>query len=226
MVTNKKTRKTFIKPCIVGMWQFNFPGTVESFFLPVLSIPFYSYLYYNPAMKNEETFKIKLGISSCLLGQQVRYDGGHKLDLYLRDVLGQTVEYVTVCPEVGMGLGTPRETIRLKGDPLKPKLVNSGTGIDHTDKMSAWMTMKLDLLAEQNLSGFIFKSQSPSCGKKDIKVYDNDGRFGLTGTGVFARAVMVRFPGLPVEEESRLQDSSSREDFMKRVISYHRRHYT
>src|SRR5512143_1734368 len=121
-------------------------------------------------MKSQERHKetihpaagIKLGISSCLLGENVRYDGGHKLDHYLRDTLGQFVEWVPVCPEVECGLPVPREAMRLVGDPDAPRLVTRKTGIDHTERMTKWAGRKLAQLERQNLCGFVFKARSPS----------------------------------------------------------------
>ncbi len=108
--------------------------------------------------------RIKIGVSSCLLGEKVRYDGGHKLDRYITETLGQFFEYVPVCPEVEYGLPIPRETLRLVGDPASPRLVTGRTGIDHTEGMQRWAETKLDDLTREDLSGFIFKSRSPSSG--------------------------------------------------------------
>ncbi len=119
--------------------------------------------------------KIKVGVSSCLLGEKVRYDGGHKLDRYITEILGQFFEYVPVCPEVEYGLPVPRETLRLAGDPASPRLVTSRTGVDHTEGMQRWAETKLNDLTRENLAGFIFKSRSPSSGLKGVKVYTTQG---------------------------------------------------
>ncbi|MDZ7401755.1 MAG: DUF523 and DUF1722 domain-containing protein [candidate division KSB1 bacterium] len=164
----------------------------------------------------------KLGISTCLLGVNVRYDGGHKLDRYLRDVVGQFVDWVPVCPEVECGLPIPREALRLVGDPENPRLVTSRTGIDKTEQMLTWAKMRLDQLEKENLCGYIFKSKSPSSGMQGIKVYDKNGVPSKKGVGVFARAFMERFPLMPVEDEGRLNDARLRENFIERVFVYKR----
>jgi uncharacterized protein YbgA (DUF1722 family)/uncharacterized protein YbbK (DUF523 family) len=168
------------------------------------------------------TRRIKLGISACLLGENVRYDGGHKLDHYLRDTLGQFVEWVPICPEVGCGLPVPREAMRLVGDPRAPRLVTRFTGIDHTERMLAWATKKLAGLEKQDLCGFVFKARSPSSGMERVKVYSGSGSSFRMGSGLFAGAFMQRFPMLPVEDEGRLQDPVLRENFIERVFVYRR----
>lgn len=164
----------------------------------------------------------KLGISTCLLGENVRYDGGHKLDRYLRDVVGKFVDWVPVCPEVECGMPTPREALRLVGDPENPRLVTSRTGIDKTDQMLTWAKMRLDQLEQENLCGYIFKSKSPSSGMQGIKVYDKNGVPSKKGVGIFARAFMERFPLMPVEDEGRLNDAKLRENFIERIFVYKR----
>jgi uncharacterized protein YbgA (DUF1722 family)/uncharacterized protein YbbK (DUF523 family) len=166
--------------------------------------------------------KIKLGISSCLLGNKVRYDGGHKLDPFLVNTLGQFVEYVPVCPEVEAGFPVPREAFRLVGDPEKPRLVTRQSGVDATAQMERWLEKKLPLLERENLCGFIFKSQSPSSGMERVRVYNEDGQAEKKGIGIFARALMERLPLLPAEEEGRLQDIQLRENFIVRVFAYRR----
>jgi len=165
---------------------------------------------------------IRVGISACLLGQEVRFDGGHKRDRYITDTLGKFFEWVPVCPEVEMGLGTPRETLRLEGDPQAPRLVFAKTGEDQTDGMQAWANSRLGRLVRANLSGYILKSDSPSCGMKRVRVYRATGAPNKDGVGLFARALMDRFPLLPVEEEGRLHDLPLRENFVERVFSYRR----
>ena len=108
--------------------------------------------------------KISLGISTCLLGEKVRYDGGHALDGFLRDTLGAYVRYVPVCPEAECGFGIPREAMRLTGDPEHPRLITNRTGIDHTDRMAAWAEARVAKLENDDLCGFIFKSNSPRAG--------------------------------------------------------------
>lgn len=166
--------------------------------------------------------KIKLGISRCLLGERVRYDGGHKLDHFLADTLGPFVEWAPVCPEVEAGLGIPREPMRLVGDPKNPRLMTRNTGIDHTERMKRWTRMKLRELKAEELCGFIFKSRSPSSGMERVKVYKEDGMPGPVGSGIFARAFMDVFPGVPVEDDGRLRDPGLRENFIERVFVFHR----
>jgi len=162
---------------------------------------------------------IRVGISSCLLGNQVRYDGGHKLDRYLRDTLGAFVAWVPVCPEVEYGLPVPREALRLVGDPGDPRLVTSRSGVDHTAGMQAWAARRLDALEREDLCGFVFKSRSPSSGMRQVKVYGQEsGVPSATGVGIFARAFMERFPLLPVEDEGRLNDPALRECFIERLF--------
>jgi uncharacterized protein YbgA (DUF1722 family)/uncharacterized protein YbbK (DUF523 family) len=162
---------------------------------------------------------IRVGISSCLLGNNVRYDGGHKLDRYLRDTLGAFVEWVPVCPEVEYGLPVPREALRLVGDPADPHLVTSRTGVDHTAGMKAWAARRLEELEREDLCAFVFKSRSPSSGMRQIKVYGQEsGIPSNTGVGVFARAFMERFPLLPVEDDGRLNDPALRECFIERLF--------
>jgi uncharacterized protein YbgA (DUF1722 family)/uncharacterized protein YbbK (DUF523 family) len=162
---------------------------------------------------------LKLGVSSCLLGAKVRYDGGHKLDKFLQDTLGRFVEFVPVCPEVESGLPVPRPSLRLVGDPADPRLIAAKTGQDHTDAMRAWAQSRLEELDKENLCGFVFKSRSPSSGMERVKVYPEGGGAPLTkGIGVFARAFMDRFPELPVEEEGRLNDPRLRENFIERIF--------
>ncbi len=168
------------------------------------------------------TDKPSLGISSCLLGNNVRYDGGHKLDRYLFDVLGRHVHWVPVCPEVESGLGVPRESMRLVGDPASPRLITTRTGTDHTQRMERWARQRSAELEREDLCGFVFKSRSPSSGLRGIKVYDEKGNPARRGQGMFARAFTQRLPHLPVEDEGRLNDPGLRENFIERVFVYWR----
>ncbi|HNT34593.1 MAG TPA: DUF523 and DUF1722 domain-containing protein [bacterium] len=162
--------------------------------------------------------KIRIGISSCLLGENVRFDGGHKLDRFLRDTLGQYVEYVGVCPEVECGFTVPREPMRLVGDPVAPKLLTVRTGQDHTERMKTWALRRVKELEKEELCGYIFKSGSPSSGMERVKIYDANGVPSKVGVGLFAQAFMDHFPLLPVEEEGRLHDSPLRENFIERIF--------
>ena len=166
--------------------------------------------------------KIRLGISTCLMGEPVRYDGGHKLDRFLTETLGQYVEYVPVCPEVECGLPVPRESMRLEGDPDSPRLVASRTKQDMTDRMVKWARKRVVELESNGLCGFIFKSDSPSSGMERVRVYNEKGMPVKRGVGMFARAFMEHFPLLPIEEEGRLHDPSLRENFIERIFTLRR----
>lgn len=167
--------------------------------------------------------KIKIGISSCLLGRRVRYDGGHKHDRFLTDTLGKYVDYVPVCPETECGLGVPREAMRLVGDPDHPRLVTINSNIDHTERMERWANSRLIDLENEALCGFIFKKNSPSSGMERVKVYPQKGGPPKTaGVGIFARMFMAHFPLLPVEEEGRLLDPKLRENFIERIFVFKR----
>jgi uncharacterized protein YbgA (DUF1722 family)/uncharacterized protein YbbK (DUF523 family) len=165
---------------------------------------------------------MRLGISRCLLGEAVRFDGGHKRDYFLTDVLGRYVEWVPVCPEVEAGLGTPREAMRLVGDPVRPQLITIKSGIDHTDALERMSADRLQGLEGLDLSGYVFKKDSPSCGIERVRIYNRHGTPSRQGVGIFARAFMKQFPLIPVEEEGRLCDSALRENFIERVFSYRR----
>lgn len=165
-----------------------------------------------------EQEKIRIGISACLLGEPVRYDGGHKLDRFLVDTLGEYVEYVPVCPEVEIGLPTPRETLRLVGDPVAPRLVFSKSGEDITEAMNNWARERVRELEKEQLCGFIFKSRSPSSGMERVKVYDRHGNPRNKGVGLFAQAFMEQFPLLPTEEDGRLHDPGLRENFIESIF--------
>ncbi|MEX1128443.1 MAG: formate dehydrogenase accessory sulfurtransferase FdhD [Vicinamibacterales bacterium] len=163
---------------------------------------------------------IRIGISACLLGQQVRYDGGHKRADYLRD-LGADIEWVPVCPEVEMGLGTPREPMNLVKRDGSLRMIAAETGIDHTETLQQWAARRLEALASEDLSGYVLKADSPSCGMEQVTTFDDEGQSSRDGRGLFAAAVMARFPQLPVEDERRLADPAVREDFLRRVTAYH-----
>jgi uncharacterized protein YbgA (DUF1722 family)/uncharacterized protein YbbK (DUF523 family) len=177
-------------------------------------------------MKQKEAFwmgkKIRLGISACLLGEEVRYNGGHKLDRFLADTLGEYVDYVPVCPEFECGLGVPRESMRLVGDPDAPRLVTHTTKQDHTERMLKWAAKRVAELEKEGLCGFIFKKNSPSSGMERVKVYNDKGLPVKKGVGLFARVVIEHFPLLPVEEEGRLHDPKLRENFIERIFVFKR----
>lgn len=163
--------------------------------------------------------KIKLGISACLLGRAVRYDGGHRLDQAMIDALDRCVEWVPVCPEVESGLPVPRDIMRLVGDSLAPRLEIIVTGADYTEPILRWSEKKLKELEAAGLSGFIFKSRSPSCGIYDVPVFSNEGESVGLASGLFARAFMEAFPNIPVEDETRLSDEEVMKKFVERIIS-------
>lgn len=163
--------------------------------------------------------KIRIGVSSCLLGNSVRYDGQHKHDHYITDTLGPFFEFVAVCPEVECGLTVPRESMRLVGDPNSPRLVTTRTEIDHTDRLLNWATRRVKELEKEDLHGFIFKSRSPSSGMENVKVYNNRGGFSGKSPGLFAKTFMAHFPVLPCEDEGRLNDPDLRENFIERVFT-------
>jgi uncharacterized protein YbgA (DUF1722 family)/uncharacterized protein YbbK (DUF523 family) len=166
--------------------------------------------------------KIRLGISACLLGEKVRYDGGHKLDRFLTETLGNYVEYLPVCPEVECGLGVPRESMRLEGTPESPRLVTVRTGRDFTDQMLDWAGERVRELDGEDLCGFIFKSGSPSSGMERVRVYGANSAARKMGTGLFASVFMRHFQLTPVEEEGRLHDPMLRENFIERIFVFKR----
>lgn len=166
--------------------------------------------------------KFKLGISSCLLGENVRYNGMHKRNAFLVDVLGRYVEYVPVCPEVECGLGVPRESMRLVGTVDNPRLITHNTKTDHTDRMLKWTSNRIRELEKERLCGFIFKSKSPSSGIERVKVYNGRGGMAGTTSGLFAGEFMKHFPLLPVEDEGRLHDVNLRENFFERIFTLYR----
>ena len=164
---------------------------------------------------------LSIGISQCLLGDKVRYDGGHKRDSFLIEALGRHVEWIPVCPEVELGLGTPREPMRLVGDPQSPRLVTITTGIDHTDAMNRFARQRVRQLEALDLSGYVFKADSPSCDITQVPLFNQDVETN-DGVGLFARAFIEYFPLIPIEEESRLHDPQAVKLFLARVLAYRR----
>ncbi len=163
--------------------------------------------------------KIRVGVSRCLLGERVRYDGQHKHSHFVTDTLGPYFEYVGVCPEVECGLSVPRESMRLVGDPENPRLLTTRTGVDLTSQMQTWVSKRVKELEQENLHGFIFKSGSPSSGMERVKVYNGKGGTAGKAPGMFARGFMERFPSLPCEDDGRLNDAGLRENFIERVFT-------
>ena len=174
-----------------------------------------------PAWRSSD-LPIRVGISSCLLGEEVRYDGGHQKDAYITGVLARYFTWVPVCPELEVGMGVPREPIRLVGDAAAPRLLGVTSGTDHTERMNEFARRRVDELRRRELSGYILKRASPSCGLERVKVYAGEGPAARTGTGLFARALTDALPLLPVEEEGRLNDVHLRDNFITRVFAYRR----
>lgn len=164
----------------------------------------------------------KVGVSACLLGHNVRYDGGHKRDRFIIEALGKHILFLPICPETAIGLGVPRPTIHLVGEPQLPRLRGvTDPNWDITTKMESYARKQVQAL--DDISGYILKKDSPSCGMERVKVYaEGGGRSIRKGTGVFARILMQQRPLLPIEDEGRLNDSVLRENFINRIYVYHR----
>jgi len=172
---------------------------------------------------NDGDSRVRIGVSTCLLGMNVRYDGGHKRDRFITDMLSQYFEFVHICPEVEIGMGVPREAVHLEGDTEKPRMITRKSGRDWTDKMNRYSAQKARQLPHYRLSGYIFKSRSPSCGIERVKLYALSGQVtNMRTAGLYARQVVWRCPMLPVEDEGRLNDAKLRENFIVRVFAYHR----
>jgi uncharacterized protein YbgA (DUF1722 family)/uncharacterized protein YbbK (DUF523 family) len=165
---------------------------------------------------------IRIGISACLLGQEVRFDGGHKRSDFLVDIFGPFVEFVPVCPEVEIGLGVPRETLRLVRDGGEIRLFENKSGADQTDAMRRYSDRRTAELTNDDLSGYVLKKDSPSCGMERVRIYAVNGMLARDGRGRYADALMRRFPNLPIEEEGRLNDARLRDNFIERVFAYRR----
>ncbi len=165
--------------------------------------------------------KLKLGISSCLIGELVRYNGQHKRDNYIINVLGQFASWIPVCPEVEVGMGVPREPIRLVDEDGDIRVKTTKTQRDYTDALAKYSTKRCLALATELLDGYILKAKSPTCGMERVKVYKGNG-VRKDGVGAFAKVLMATMPELPVEEEGRLNDPRLRENFISRCYAYHR----
>jgi len=165
---------------------------------------------------------IRIGISSCLIGEPVRFDGGHKRDGYLNETFARFVEWVPVCPEVEMGLGTPRDTMRLETHAGEIRVINPKSGDDLTRRMETFSRRRVAALASEDLCGYVLKKNSPSCGMERVKVYSGKGAPARNGVGLYAAALMKRYPRLPIEEEGRLTDPRLRDNFIERVFAYRR----
>jgi uncharacterized protein YbgA (DUF1722 family)/uncharacterized protein YbbK (DUF523 family) len=170
--------------------------------------------------------EIRIGISACILGDKVRFDGGHKLDRFIRDTFGAYVRFVPVCPEVGIKLGIPRETLRLvqeRGSGELPRLLAAKSGTDRTQAMLDYSSKRVGALKGHDLCGFILQNGSPTCGMERVRVYPpGGGQATKSGRGLFARVLINQMPNLPVEEDGRLNDARLRENFIERVFAYRR----
>jgi uncharacterized protein YbgA (DUF1722 family)/uncharacterized protein YbbK (DUF523 family) len=173
-------------------------------------------------MNTPSEIPLRVGISTCLLGEPVRFDAGHKHDRFITDILGDYFEFIPVCPELEVGMGVPRESIRLVGDVASPRLLGVKSGTDWTERMNRYSRERTKQLEGYQLSGYILKSDSPSCGMERVRVYSDTGMPAKKGRGLYADILMKQFPLLPVEEEGRLNDRPIRENFIVRVFGYHR----
>ncbi len=174
------------------------------------------------AEANLRAAPIRIGVSSCLLGAEVRFDGGHKRNDFVTGVFGRFVEFVPVCPEFELGLGVPRESLRLTRAAGELRMVGNRSGADHTAAMNQFAARRVAALAREELSGYVLKKDSPSCGMERVRVYGAGGTPARDGRGLLAAALIERYPHLPVEEEGRLNDPRLRENFIERVFAYRR----
>ncbi|MBD3169686.1 MAG: DUF1722 domain-containing protein [candidate division Zixibacteria bacterium] len=170
----------------------------------------------------KKSIPIRIGISACVMGEKVRFDGQHKRDRYVMDVLGQYFSFIPVCPEVEVGMGVPRESVRLVGTPEDARMIAGKSGKDWTDKMKRFITKRLRQLEDYKMSGYILKKDSPSCGMERVKVYTDKGMPSKQGRGFWGGGLVDHFPLLPVEEEGRMNDHKLRENFIVRVFAYNR----
>jgi uncharacterized protein YbgA (DUF1722 family)/uncharacterized protein YbbK (DUF523 family) len=169
--------------------------------------------------------RLRIGVSACLLGREVRFDGQHKRDAFLVDALGPFVEFVPICPEVEVGMSIPREPVRLIGAARSPHMLGQRSGDDWTTRMTTFSERRVGALAREGLSGYVLKKDSPSCGLSRVKLYPSgepDATPDRLGQGLFAAVLTRAFPHLPIEEEGRLNDAHLRENFIERVFAYHR----
>lgn len=168
--------------------------------------------------------KINIGISACLLGEKVRYNGSHKFAPYIATALGRIFNWIPLCPEVEVGMPIPREAIQLVGTGKPPHLLGITSAKDWTPKMQAYAFQRLNLLAKENLCGFIFKSKSPSCGKEGVQVFNKKGTVIGKSAGIFSYFFQQHFPLIPIEDEQRLSDPDIRNNFIEQVFAYQRHH--
>ena len=167
--------------------------------------------------------KIKIGVSSCLLGEKVRWNGDHKQNHFVREILANYFEYISICPEMEVGMGVPRETVALYGNLEKSRMISRKTQTDWTKPMQKYIQVRINSLTREDLCGFIFKSKSPSCGLSRVPVYSEFGSHSVRhGSGMFAQEFTNKFPLIPTEDEGRLNDSRIRENFIVKVFSFYR----
>ena len=171
---------------------------------------------------HDDAIPLRLGVSSCLLGEEVRYDGGHCRNRFVVDILGQWFEWVPVCPEMEIGMGTPRPTIRLLADGDTVKLVAPKTGEDFTKRMRAYSRKRVGELTRSGLDGYILKKGSPSCGIERLPVFGENGVLRRNGVGVYTDTLKRAWPNLPIEDEGRLNDAGLRENFIERTFCRNR----
>jgi uncharacterized protein YbgA (DUF1722 family)/uncharacterized protein YbbK (DUF523 family) len=173
-------------------------------------------------LPNRDSSKIIIGTSSCLLGQKVRFDTGHKHDRFITDVLGPFVTLIPVCPEVEIGMGAPRESVKLVGNLNEPRMVGNKSGEDWTDRMLKYARQRVKQEDIRNLTGYILKRKSPSCGMERVRVQTASKTSEYKGVGLFASALLEEYPYLPIEEEGRLNDPALRENFIERIFALSR----
>lgn len=166
--------------------------------------------------------EIRVGISQCLLGEEVRFDGGHKHDPFITETLGKYFHWVSVCPEVEVGMGIPRESVQLVDLNGDVRMLGVRSRKDHTDAMMRFSAKRVNQLKKEKLHGFILKRGSPSCGMERVRIYGTSGMPSAKGSGLFAGELLKQFPLMPVEEEGRLHDLRLRENFIERVFAYYR----
>jgi uncharacterized protein YbbK (DUF523 family) len=176
----------------------------------------------------------RIGISRCLLGDEVRYDGGHKREDTLVSELGRLVEWVPVCPEMEVGMGVPREPIQLvasldgvRSESSRVRMVGVLTREDWTARMEEWARAHVHTFEAMRVSGFVLKARSPSCGPHGVLVHGhgNDAHTAR-GRGLFAEALVEGLPGVPIEDEEELRDPAARQRFLDRVFAYQRSTWT
>ncbi len=164
---------------------------------------------------------IRIGISSCLLGHSVRYDGGHKRAESIVSDLGCHVEWIPLCPEVEAGLGVPREPMQLVTSDSNTRLITVETREDRTNLLTQFSAKRLRELKVLDLSGYVFKARSPSCGIEHVPLHDEQGNLTLSGIGLFTDAFRNAFPSIPIADEDHLADPAKRECFLAQVAEYH-----